>query len=274
MTTSPAINNPTISRGRAEFLDPQLELAYQQHVLADTVQFLRFSLWLWAALLIAAIPMDFGALSSAESIVVITSVRLTHVILLRQSEAANQSLEIEIARRQALEAELQRRALTDPLTGLSNRRHCEMLFIREHERCRRHHSVLTSGKIDFDHFKRITDTYGHEFGDRVLQFAAEILQRPLRHMDILGRFGGEEFIKILPDTGIAQAQAVAERMRQLLEQEIVKVNVITETVTATIALTHVRATDPNIQECIRRADQALYQGKHAARNRVALADAA
>lgn len=398
MTTSPIINNQSISRWRAEFIDPQLENAYQQHVRADTVRFLRFSLWLWATLLIAAIPMDFGALSSDEGIVVITGLRLTHVILLlwlawqlkrhpiwasigwpvsivtmlgyplflvypiyqpelgafslgamflmmlsiyvfipnrliftnfvalvgivgagavqilmgtgsaqviftiiilcwpallgcvvaqraqvgsrrayillRQSEAANQSLEIEIARRQALEAELQRQAMTDPLTGLSNRRHYEMLFVREHDRCRRHNSALTLGMIDLDHFKYVNDTHGHDFGDQVLQSAAEILQRPLRHIDILGRFGGEEFILILPDTGIQQAQAVAERMRQLLEQEVVTVNGITARVTATIALTQVLATDADIQECIRRADQALYQGKHAGRNRVVAADAA
>lgn len=398
MTTSPIISNQSISRWRAEFTDPQLEKSYQQHVRSDTVRFLRFSLYLWAFLLIVAIPMDFGALSSAEGIVVITGLRLTHVILLlwlawqlkrhpvwasmgwpvsivtilgyplflvypiyqpelsafslgamflmmlsiyvfipnrliftnfvalvgivgagavqiwmgtgsaqliftimilcwpallgcvvaqrsqvssrqayillRQSEAANQSLEIEIARRQALEAELQRQALTDPLTGLSNRRHYEMLFIREHDRCRRHNSALTLGMIDLDHFKHVNDTHGHEFGDQVLQSAAEILQRPLRHIDILGRFGGEEFILILPDTGILQAQAVAERMRQLLEQEVVTVNGITATVTATIALTQVRATDIDIQECIRRADQALYQGKHAGRNRVVAADTA
>jgi diguanylate cyclase (GGDEF)-like protein len=195
-------------------------------------------------------------------------------ILLRASETANQSLETEIARRQALEAELQRQALTDPLTGLSNRRHYEMLFMREHDRCRRHNSALTLGMIDLDHFKRINDTHGHEFGDQVLQSAAEILQRPLCHIDILGRFGGEEFILILPDTGIVQAQAVAERMRESLEEEVVTVNGITATVTATIAITQVLATDTDIQECIRRADQALYQGKHAGRNRVVAADSA
>jgi diguanylate cyclase len=195
-------------------------------------------------------------------------------ILLQHAESANVTLEREIVRRKELEAELQRQALTDPLTGLSNRRHYEMLFEREHDRCRRHHSALTLGMIDLDHFKRVNDTYGHEFGDRVLQFTAEILQRPLRHSDILGRFGGEEFILILPDTDIAQAQAVAERMRLSLEQDALVKDSTAVTVTATFALTQVRAEDADIQECIRRADHALYEGKRAGRNRVALSDAA
>jgi diguanylate cyclase (GGDEF)-like protein len=125
--------------------------------------------------------------------------------------------------------------------------------------------------IDLDHFKLVNDTYGHEFGDRVLQFAAEILQRPLRQSDILGRFGGEEFILILPDTDIEHARLVAERMRETLEQETISRNGILLTVTATFAMTEVRAEDADIQECIRRADHALYEAKRAGRNRVAVA---
>lgn len=394
MTKSSTINNQAISRWRAEFTDLQLENAYQQHVLPDTVRFLRFSLYLWAGLLIAAIPMDFGAMTSPEGIMVISGLRIGHVILLlwlawqlkrtpawasngwpvsivamlgyplflvypvyepslgdvsrgalflmmlsiyvfipnrlmltnlvavvgivgataiqiwmgadsaevmftfvalcwpallggvvahrslvgsrraylllRAAESANELLETEIEARHALEAELQRQALTDPLTGLSNRRHYEMLFKREHDRCRRHQAALSLGMIDLDHFKRVNDTCGHEFGDQVLQFAAEILQRPLRHSDILGRFGGEEFILILPDTDIVHARLVAERMREALEQESMSRNGITLTVTATFAMTQVRAEDADIQECIRRADHALYEAKRAGRNRVAI----
>lgn len=195
-------------------------------------------------------------------------------ILLTQSEQTNQRLEQEITRSRELEAELQRQALTDPLTGLANRRHYEMLFKREHERCRRHGASLTLGMIDLDHFKRINDNYGHDFGDQVLKFVAELMQQPLRQCDILGRFGGEEFILILPDTTLEQAQAIAERMRQTLETngllrdgELIKV-------TATFALTQVRAEDTDIQECTKRADEALYEGKRAGRNRVTLAQAA
>jgi len=186
------------------------------------------------------------------------------------AESANELLETEIEARHALEAGLQRQALTDPLTGLSNRRHYEMLFKREHDRCRRHLAALSLSMIDLDHVKRVSDTYGHEFGDQVLQFAAEIRQRPLRHSDILGRFGGEEFILILPDTDIVHARLVAERTREALEQESMSRNGITPTVTATFAMTQVRAEDADIQEYIRRADHALYEAERAGHNRVAV----
>lgn len=195
-------------------------------------------------------------------------------ILLTQSEQTNQQLELEIARSKELEAELQRQALTDPLTGLSNRRHYEMLFKREHERCRRHNTSLTLGMIDLDHFKRINDNYGHDFGDQVLKFVAELMQQPLRQYDILGRFGGEEFILILPDTTLEQAQAIAERMRQTLENNGLMRNSELIKVTATFALTQVQPDDTDIHECTRRADEALYEGKRAGRNRVTLAKAA
>lgn len=195
-------------------------------------------------------------------------------VLLRQSEQSNQRLEKEIAHSKELEAELQRQALTDPLTGLSNRRHYEMLFKREHERCRRHGSVMTIGMIDLDHFKRINDNHGHDVGDQVLQFVAEVLQRPLRHSDILGRFGGEEFILILPDTSLQQAQAIAERMRRALEEDTLVHGETLIKITATFGLTQVKAEDSDIQECVRRADEALYEGKRSGRNKVTLAEAA
>ena len=195
-------------------------------------------------------------------------------VLLQQSEQANRQLEKEIGHSKELEAELQRQALTDPLTGLSNRRHYEMLFKREHERCRRHQTVMTLGMIDLDHFKRINDDYGHDTGDQVLKFVAEILQKPLRHSDILGRFGGEEFILILPDTSLQQAQAIAERMRKALEDDALIHDDVLIKVTATFGLTQVRAEDLDIQDCVRRADDALYEGKRSGRNRVTLAEAA
>lgn len=195
-------------------------------------------------------------------------------MLLQQAQQSNQRLETEIAHSKELEAELQRQALTDPLTGLSNRRHYEMLFNREHDRCRRHGAALVLGMIDLDHFKRINDNHGHDVGDKVLRFVAEVMQRPLRHSDILGRFGGEEFILILPDTSLQQAEAIAERMRQALENDALIQGDTLIKVTATFGLTQVRAEDSDIQECVRRADEALYEGKRSGRNKVTLADAA
>ncbi len=187
---------------------------------------------------------------------------------LLNAESANHTLSEEIARRKVLETELQRQALTDPLTGLSNRRQYELLFRRELDRHKRHGTPLALGMIDLDHFKRINDEHGHEFGDQVLKAVAEALQQPLRSCDILGRFGGEEFILILPETTLQQAVAIAERMRQALRAAAIIKDGQTIRITATFAMTGAYESDENINDMIRRADDALYQGKRAGRDRV------
>ena len=193
---------------------------------------------------------------------------------LRLAENTNLELEEEMTRRKTLEVELQRQALTDPLTGLSNRRQYELLFRRELERHRRHGTRLAMGMIDLDHFKRINDEHGHEFGDQVLRTVAETLQEPLRSCDILGRFGGEKFILILPEASLQQGIEVAERMRKALRSAAVIKDGKTIHITATFAITEVCDKDENISDLIRRADEALYQGKRDGRDRVMEAAAA
>jgi diguanylate cyclase len=194
--------------------------------------------------------------------------------LLTEMKQANTVLEQEIERRQVLEVKLEQQALTDPLTGLCNRRHYEAIFMREFERCRRHGADLVVGMIDLDHFKVINDTYGHDFGDEVLKFVAKVLQSPLRRVDVLGRFGGEEFILLLPDTSLEEGQAVAERMRTELEEATMLKDGKPVRITATFALTLVNKDDNGIQDSIRRADEALYEGKRNGRNCVMTARAA
>lgn len=227
---------------------------------AELPQMLMLLLWPALAGYSAAIRINIGSRRA--------------FVLWQQAEQTNQRLASEIKHSKDLEAELKRQALTDPLTGLSNRRHYEMLFEREHERCRRHKSPMTVGMIDLDHFKRVNDTYGHDVGDEVLKFVAKVMQLPLRQTDILGRFGGEEFIVILPDTSLEQAQAIAERMRRALEDDALMHGDVRISITATFGLTQVRADDVDLQDCVRRADDALYEGKRSGRNRVTLAEAA
>lgn len=194
--------------------------------------------------------------------------------LLMNAQSANHALAQEIAHRKTLEAELQRQALTDPLTGLSNRRQYELLFRRELDRHKRHGTPVALGMIDLDHFKRINDEHGHEFGDQVLKAVAEALQQPLRGCDILGRFGGEEFILILPETTLEQAISVAERMRETLRSVATIKDGQTIHITATFAMTEICPEDNDISDIIRRADDTLYQGKRAGRDRVMAAAAA
>lgn len=191
--------------------------------------------------------------------------------LLQRVTLTNQDLKQEIERRKELEAELQRQATTDPLTGLSNRRQYEMLFRRERERCVRQGGAMVVGIADLDHFKQINDTHGHDLGDQALKHVAQIFLESLRQSDVVGRFGGEEFILLLPDTQITQAQAVVERLREQLANTPLVAGSLKIPVTATFAITQVRVDDDSIEDIIRRADKSLYQGKKAGRNRVVVA---
>ncbi|MEH6490717.1 GGDEF domain-containing protein [Halopseudomonas sp.] len=188
--------------------------------------------------------------------------------LYQQVTSINRNLQNEIKRREALEEELKRQATTDPLTGLFNRRQYEMLFNRERERCSRQHKYICLCVADLDHFKRINDTYGHDIGDLALRHTADLFSNLLRQSDVVGRFGGEEFVLILPDTDLEQAVAVISRLRQELEITPLPSAAGDIKLTATFGVTQVFTGDETIEAVIKRADQGLYEGKGAGRNRV------
>lgn len=188
--------------------------------------------------------------------------------MLLDAERANAELEREIRARKELEAELKRLAATDPLTGLNNRRQYEALFTRELKRVQRYGGVLSLLVIDLDHFKQVNDTYGHSAGDSALQQAAGICRSHLREVDIIGRLGGEEFVVMLPDTALADALVVAERLRQKISAEDFKTPQGRVRLTVSIGVTQCRPGENSIAELIRRADAALYQAKAGGRDRV------
>ena len=167
-----------------------------------------------------------------------------------------------------MEAELKRQATTDPLTGLLNRRQYEMLFNRERERCTRQEKHISLCVADLDYFKRINDTYGHDVGDLALRHVADLFNRTLRQSDVLGRYGGEEFVLILPDTDLDQAADVVNRLREALQASTLKIPSGEIRLTATFGLAQVAGAEKNIDSVIKRADRALYDGKAAGRNRV------
>jgi diguanylate cyclase (GGDEF)-like protein len=113
---------------------------------------------------------------------------------------------------------LERLAVTDPLTGLANRRGGERSVASEIARARRQRTALSCIFIDIDRFKRINDTYGHQAGDRLLREISDLLRRTLRAYDILVRWGGEEFLLILPGVTLDQARKLAERIRAAVER--------------------------------------------------------
>ncbi len=165
--------------------------------------------------------------------------------------------------------QLARMAITDPLTGVGNRRHFDDALIAELKRNNRSRTPLALLMIDIDHFKRVNDSIGHQAGDRILKIVAETLRVSVRNYDTLCRFGGEEFAIIMPDTSSGQAATVAERIRR----EIAAINAQCAygdfPLTVSIGLRAVRETETiEAAQLISEADQALYRAKNDGRNRV------
>ncbi|PXY00319.1 sensor domain-containing diguanylate cyclase [Halomonas sp. LBP4] len=179
----------------------------------------------------------------------------------------------DLSERKQMEARLARQALTDPLTGLGNRRYLENQAAMEIARAERSGAPLTLIAIDLDHFKRINDTYGHDVGDLVLQAFADLARQVLRDGDMLCRMGGEEFSVLLPDTNREQALRVAERLREAVATTPTKVGQAgpengTLAYTASLGVTLVCAGECTLKPAIKRADQGLYAAKETGRNRV------
>jgi diguanylate cyclase (GGDEF)-like protein len=163
---------------------------------------------------------------------------------------------------------VQELAITDGLTGIYVRRHFLERLNEEMPRARRHKLKLSMLMIDLDHFKQCNDTYGHLVGDIVLKEIAKIMKEHIRQVDLLGRYGGEEFVIALPDTDKNSAAHVSDRIRQSVEKH--KFRAYDETITMTISIgvaTYPEDGD-DVAVLIDRADQALYKAKAEGRNRV------
>lgn len=159
----------------------------------------------------------------------------------------------------------------DPLTGTLNRRGIDDAFLREAARCDRHGGKLSLALIDLDDFKRLNDNFGHQVGDRALVHVAEVVRNALRPTDRIGRFGGEEFLILLPDTGVKECAAVLNRIQRELAARPLDGAGERLVITFSGGLIERRAQESLVQ-LIERADQALYQAKRAGKNRVTLAD--
>jgi diguanylate cyclase (GGDEF)-like protein len=177
----------------------------------------------------------------------------------------------DVTAEKRLEAELRRLSTTDALTGLYNRRHLDETLAREFGRtARTGNPPLSIIMLDIDHFKKFNDTHGHDQGDRVLQAVAKCLRESLRQHDVPCRYGGEEFLAILPRTPSEGARLVAERLRKNVEAMVV------DRLKVTISLG--TATFPELpvatpEALVEAADGALYRSKADGRNRVTVAAA-
>ncbi len=173
-------------------------------------------------------------------------------------------------RRNQIEQELVRLARTDELTGFYNRRYFLECLHYEMQRSRRSGSPLALLMIDLDHFKRINDRYGHIMGDIAMSTTARIISELLRNTDIAGRYGGEEFCVLLPDTSLSGARVIAERMRQHIErEEFPSSGGASFHVTCSIGIAVLERRIGDVAAFIKQADDALYQAKSSGRNLVA-----
>ncbi len=156
---------------------------------------------------------------------------------------------------------------TDPLTKLWNRRYMHEIVERERVRIKRAFEPFSFILMDIDHFKNVNDTYGHECGDYVLATMAVILRSAVRKQDVVGRWGGEEFLLFLPSTSLKGALTIAESIRKKIADYPFNYSSTNIAITATLGVSEYEET-VSVEACVKLADDALYEGKESGRNRV------
>jgi diguanylate cyclase (GGDEF)-like protein len=210
-----------------------------------------------------AVPMRVNFASSAVEQL---SILLTFVVF------SALSLLFLIICNDRLHRELERLATLDPLTERFNRRTIEGLGRREVENAKRRRSAVAVALLDIDHFKQINDRHGHAAGDTALRSAVEVLEQNLRDRDVLGRYGGDELIIVMPDTDAEQAATVCERLRELLAWLRCAGKSAPFALTVSIGVASARGEDADFEQLVDAADTALYEAKRRGRNRTCVAE--
>jgi diguanylate cyclase (GGDEF)-like protein len=164
-------------------------------------------------------------------------------------------------------AETRQFAFTDELTGLYNRRHFIQLAEKEVDRAIRYRHSQAFIMFDLDRFKRVNDAYGHPAGDQVLKTVASLARHELRDIDLLGRYGGEEFVILLPETGRKGARAIAERLRKRISQTRITVAQEKIPITISLGVSTLSSRCNSLTQLIEASDKALYAAKEGGRNR-------
>jgi len=168
---------------------------------------------------------------------------------------------------------LRTQSIRDPLTGLYNRRYLQEILEREIRRAVRSDQPLGILMLDLDHFKKFNDTYGHEAGDSVLREAATFLSKNIRAEDIVCRFGGEEFVVILPTATLEASKSRAERLRaKIRELTVLHHGESVGAISVSVGVAAVPQHGTSSKEVLEAADAALYRAKNAGRDRVMVAE--
>jgi diguanylate cyclase len=181
----------------------------------------------------------------------------------RKVAEAERSIESMKSELEQVKALLQR----DPLTGTLNRRGMEDAFRRESSRCDRQSTRMCVAIIDLDDFKQVNDSRGHPTGDRALAHVARLMRATLRPTDRIARFGGEEFLVLLPDTGLDETAAVMERVKRELRNCPLQEGAEQVAITFSCGVAQRTAREP-LEPLMARADSALYKAKRAGKNRI------
>lgn len=163
--------------------------------------------------------------------------------------------------------ESQNQAITDALTGVHNRRGIFQLGEIEVKRSRRIHRPISVMMLDIDHFKQVNDRYSHAVGDQVLRMVAQRCLKALRGVDLIGRYGGEEFIILLPETNLAGARIIGERLRRSIMDSAFQTDAGEIYITSSLGIAE-SGKKETLDQLVQRADAALYQAKNTGRNRV------
>ncbi|WP_299786746.1 GGDEF domain-containing protein [uncultured Shewanella sp.] len=173
---------------------------------------------------------------------------------------------------------LKQENITDSLMEIFNRRYLDRRLNDETERAINYSHPLSIFLIDIDHFKQINDSYGHQIGDQVLKYIAQLLKRSIRESDVLARYGGEEFVVILPRTQVSTSYQLAERLRHLVADYVLTLpkeadkDSLSLAVTVSVGVAGLTPDCKNSHCLIEKADKALYQAKQSGRNRVVMSE--
>ncbi|MCG8156290.1 GGDEF domain-containing protein [Brenneria goodwinii] len=227
-----------------------------------------FCVWLLARFIAQPLWLLARSANKMDSLNVSDDIRKIHSWYFEATQL-KQAMLIGIDLLQKKIGKLRSEAQTDPMTGLLNRRGLESILrywlIRQ-----KNFAIIA---LDIDHFKRVNDTYGHDIGDSVIKYMAQLIRSGSRESDILCRSGGEEFLVLLPDTEIKIAVCIAERLRNETQKATIP-SVGNITISLGVSLWSPGANDITIEHAFKMADEALYKAKQAGRNRVVASDPA
>lgn len=171
---------------------------------------------------------------------------------------------------ETLNKKLKEMSRVDGLTGLFNRRYWEEQFSLEHKRVMRNGDSAAAIMLDIDHFKAVNDNYGHPAGDHIIKMLAKIIAKSIRETDVSGRYGGEEFAVLLPQTDAKQARIVAERIRLLAEKLTCTYEGVEINFTVSLGIAEFDPAFTDHMMWLEKADQALYRSKQAGRNQTTI----